>query len=988
MAQRPAGQADNNKAAHQTDGRHARRSRGSLEREPRSREEIEQDRAARRLARHGGGHHPSSHPSQRSAVRQSGRKGQTDRAAGDTQTRRRTRIGAEDADRRPDENPSAAHERFLERQRRSRTLAARFEKSLPFEVDDFQDEALQGLEEGDNVLVAAPTGAGKTVVADFAVFLAQHRNMKAFYTTPIKALSNQKYHDLVKIYGKENVGLLTGDISINSEANIVVMTTEVLRNMLYERSVTLDALRYVVLDEIHFLGDPFRGQVWEEVIIHLPRRVKIVGLSATVSNIEDFGAWIQSVRGKTRLIVSEHRPVPLEQSVILQASPEKEPEIYDLEGQGEGPANVNPELLQRLRELNHRAAVRRSALEASQGGPRRGRHGRGYARGRARGRAARHEERSLAGPVRRYYPFRPDVVDELDYRGFLPAIYFIFARKGCELAVEECINAGLTLTTEQEARRIGEIADTMVAGTLSTQDLKALGYSSFRFALEHGFAAHHAGMVALFREIVETCFEQGLIKVVFATETLALGINMPARSVVIEKLDKFNGVARVPLTPGQYTQLTGRAGRRGIDTLGHAIVVDQDGLDPAALAALSSRRVYPLHSSFSPSFNMAVNLLDHMDYDDARHTLDKSFAQWEANEDSSQLEEQIESVKEEIEGYDANLECRYGNIHEFLLLRQRLTDLQRGERRKLKHTQFRTQLERKKAFARLEEEISRTRRQERNHPCNQCPDLQRHLRWGRRWLSAHKRLTRLEDQYRSRTGIVSRRFELICSVLLELGYLQGEDAAHAVLTAKGRILRRLYTEKDLLLAQCLEEHVFDGCDPQQLAAIVSSFIYEPRKAESGRFPSHFPGGKKGAICSRVRQMEDIWDSLDYIVEQAGLNPLDQLQYGITGAIYDWSAEKPLLEVLRDIDIQPGDFVRTCKRLCDVLGQIRDACARQVLDDPHSSDAASWDRLSRTADEAYSIINRGVVSYSGTDTDEDNEDGNQTGDHQDEDWRQF
>lgn len=885
----------------------------------------------------------------------------------------RGQVTSGDADRRPDENPSAAHERFLERQRRSRTLAAQFEKTLPFEVDDFQDEALRGLEEGDNVLVAAPTGAGKTVVADFAVFLAQHRNMKAFYTTPIKALSNQKYHDLVKIYGKENVGLLTGDISINSEANIVVMTTEVLRNMLYERSVTLDALRYVVLDEIHFLGDPFRGQVWEEVIIHLPRRVKIIGLSATVSNIEDFGAWIQSVRGKTRLIVSEHRPVPLEQSVILQASPEKEPEIYDLEGQGEGPANVNPELLQRLRELNHRAAVRREALDAARRQSRRG----GRGRGRARGRAARHEERSLAGPARRYYPSRPDVVDELDYRGFLPAIYFIFARKGCELAVEDCINAGLTLTTGQEALRIGEIADTMVAGTLSTQDLKALGYSSFRFALEHGFAAHHAGMVALFREIVETCFEQGLIKVVFATETLALGINMPARSVVIEKLDKFNGVARVPLTPGQYTQLTGRAGRRGIDTLGHAIVVDQDGLDPAALAALSSRRVYPLHSSFSPSFNMAVNLLDHMDYDEARHTLDKSFAQWEANEDSSQLEEQIDQVKEEIEGYDTNLECRYGNIHEFLLLRQRLTDLQRGERRKLKHTQFRTQLERKKAFARLEEEIARTRRQERGHPCNRCPDLNRHLRWGRRWLSAHKRLTRLQDQYRSRTGIVSRRFELICSVLLDLGYLQGDDAAHAVLTEKGRILRRLYTEKDLLLAQCLEEHVFDGLDAQKLAAVVSAFIYEPRKAESGRFPTHFPGGKKGAVALRVRQMEDIWDSLDYLVEQAGLNPPDQLQYGIIGAIYDWSAEKPLLEVLRDVDIQPGDFVRTCKRLCDVLGQIRDACAQQVLDDPHSPDAGSWDLLSRTADDAYSIINRGVVSYSGTDTDSDS-DGNSDG----------
>lgn len=896
-----------------------------------SHEDVEKARAARRLARHQGAR---AHGSSSSMTI---------------------------------DDPAQARSRFIEYQRRSRTLATQFEKTLPFEVDDFQDKALRGLEDGDNVLVAAPTGAGKTVIADFAVFLAQRRNLKAFYTTPIKALSNQKYHDLAKIYGKENVGLLTGDISINPEATIVVMTTEVLRNMLYEHSVTLDALRYVILDEIHFLGDPFRGQVWEEVIINLPRRVKIIGLSATVSNIEDFGAWIESVRGKTQLIVSEHRPVPLEQSVIVQSSPEHAPEIIDLQGWGSGPANVNPELLQRLRELNHRASTRQEALEHARGAERgrRGRHG----RGRFRGRGGSSHRFGGDRPVRRYYPSRPDVVDELDYQGFLPAIYFIFARKGCERAVEECINAGLTLTTESEARRIGRIADTMVAGTLSTQDLKALRYSSFRFALEHGFAAHHAGMVALFREIVETCFEQGLIKVVFATETLALGINMPARSVVIEKLDKFNGVGRVPLTPGQYTQLTGRAGRRGIDTLGHAIVVDHDGLDPASLAALSSKRVYPLHSSFRPSFNMAINLLNHLDFDSARHTLDKSFAQWEANEDSSQLEEQIDDVREEIDGYDQNLTCRYGNIHEFLLLRERLTNLERGERRKLRHTQFRTPLERKRAFQRLDDEIARTRREERQHPCNDCPDLQRHLRWGRRWLSAHKRLTRLQDQYKWRTGLVSRRFELICSILLDLGYLEGNHPNEYALTAKGQILRRLYTEKDLLLAQCLEEHVFDGLDAQQLASVVSAFIYEPRREESSRFPSHFPGGRKGAIAVRVSEMEDIWDSLDYEVEEHGLDPLDQLSYGIANVIFDWSAEKPLLDVMRENDIQPGDFVRTCKRLCDVLGQVRDAAAAQTLAYPHSPDAAAWDKLSHIADDAYSIVNRGVVSYSGTD-DED------------------
>ena len=220
-------------------------------------------------------------------------------------------------------SPSQRYASFQKVQRHRASAAARFAESLPFELDDFQTEANDALEAGSNVLVAAPTGAGKTVVADFAIYLAQERNVKAFYTTPIKALSNQKYHDLVETYGPDRV---------------VVMTTEVLRNMLYERSTTLNALRYVILDEVHYLADRFRGPVWEEVIIHLPKTVKIVGLSATVSNVEDFSNWIASVRGDTKLVISEHRPVPLEQHVIVQADEHTEPEVLDLyrrDGNGE-----------------------------------------------------------------------------------------------------------------------------------------------------------------------------------------------------------------------------------------------------------------------------------------------------------------------------------------------------------------------------------------------------------------------------------------------------------------------------------------------------------------------------------------------------------------------------------------------------------------------------------------------------------------------------
>ena len=401
------------------------------------------------------------------------------------------------------------------------SVAARFADRIPFELDAFQQDANEALEAGSNVLVAAPTGAGKTVVADFAIYLAQQRNVKAFYTTPIKALSNQKYHDLVDMYGADKVGLLTGDTSINSEADIVVMTTEVLRNMLYEHSTTLNALGYVILDEVHYLADRFRGPIWEEVIIHLPQSVRIIGLSATVSNVEDFADWIESVRGDTKLVVSEHRPVPLDQYVLLQKDPRTEPELFDLyrrDDMGEQTVKMNARLMNRLDELD-RMEARRARADAHD---------------RSERRRDRGGKRKFVRKPERYQPRRWAVVDELNFLGMLPAIYFVFSRNGCDEAVEQCLNAGLRLTTDEEALRIRKIVDEMIEGQLTREDLKTLHFPQFRYALEEGFAAHHAGMIALFKQIVERLFEEGLIKCVFATETLALGINMPARSVVVE----------------------------------------------------------------------------------------------------------------------------------------------------------------------------------------------------------------------------------------------------------------------------------------------------------------------------------------------------------------------------------------------------------------------------------------------------------------------
>lgn len=844
--------------------------------------------------------------------------------------------------------PAERYARFDRVKRQRRSIAAKFADTLPFELDRFQTDANEALEQGSNVLVAAPTGAGKTVVADFAVYLAQQQNAKAFYTTPIKALSNQKYHDLVALYGPDKVGLLTGDTSINSEADIVVMTTEVLRNMLYEHSTTLQALRYVVLDEVHYLADRFRGPVWEEVIIHLPQSVRIVGLSATVSNVEDFADWIASVRGETKLVVSEHRPVPLEQYVLVQRDPRTEPELFDLyrhDDNGRPTTKLNARLTNRLDEYMRREQRRRGAERPD--------------RRKGRGRHGRPESRS-ARQVERYQPKRWAVVDELNFLGMLPAIYFIFSRNGCDEAVDQCLDAGLRLTSDDEALRIRSIVDEMIEGQLTHDDLKTLHFARFRHALEEGFAAHHAGMVALFKQIVERLFEEGLIKVVFATETLALGINMPARSVVIEKLEKYDGTGIVGLTPGEYTQLTGRAGRRGIDTIGNAVVVDHRGFTPETAVSLSSKRVYPLHSSFKPTFNMAVNLLNTSDYETARITLDHSFAQWEANESAWQIEARIDALTAALAGYAEAMTCEYGDFTDLLRIRMQLNELQKNERRKLKHEVFATNADKSRAFRRLDARITKLKELEHDHPCKQCPDFQDHMKWGHRWMRETRELERLRQRYDSRTGSVARQFDRICEILDRLGYLERTDhdgVRDYTLTEQGQLLRRLYSERDLVLAQAITEGVLDDLSAPQIAALLSSLLYEARRGEGGE-PRRYPGGPHGLVAQRARELKYLDEQVLVLCEDAGMDSyLQPLDFGIVDIIYDWACGDSLAQVLEHTELTGGDFVRNAKRLADVLQQI--AVAEPYMGEQHAM-------LAARAREAFDAVNRGIVAYSGVD----------------------
>ncbi len=559
------------------------------------------------------------------------------------------------------------------------TELARFAAGLDFGLDPFQVAGCEALEAGRGVLVAAPTGAGKTVVGEFAVHLALASGRKAFYTTPIKALSNQKYADLCRRHGVDRVGLLTGDSSVNGEAPVVVMTTEVLRNMMYAGSPTLAGLGYVVMDEVHYLADRFRGAVWEEVIIHLPEDVLLVSLSATVSNAEEFGEWLGEVRGDVAVVVSEVRPVPLWQHVMVgkQLFDLFVEESLDASGRPEEGRRVelNPELLERIRSVERALA----ADSAARRGPRvRAGPGSGLGAGAGGDRGRDGGHRGREGGIRPGGgPSRADVIWALDREGLLPAITFVFSRVGCDAAVGQLLARGVKLVSDEDGVRNRRYVEERIGG-LADEDLGVLGYWDFVDGIERGFAAHHAGMLPTFREIVEELFTQGRIRAVFATETLALGINMPARTVVLEKLVKFNGDTHAELTPGEYTQLTGRAGRRGIDVEGHGVVLWTRGLDPMVVGGLASTRTYPLRSSFRPTYNMAVNLVAQVGRERAREVLETSFAQFQADRSVVGLARAVRRGERQLADMAVEWHCHLGDFSEYAALRASLRDLEKG----------------------------------------------------------------------------------------------------------------------------------------------------------------------------------------------------------------------------------------------------------------------------------------------------------------------
>lgn len=835
---------------------------------------------------------------------------------------------------------------------------------LPFEPDAFQVEAAEAVEEGGSVVVTAPTGAGKTLVAEAAVDHVLRQDQRAFYTTPLKALSNQKYRDFVGRYGSDRVGLLTGDNSINGDAPIVVMTTEVLRNMIYA-GADLDQVAVVVLDEVHYLQDRFRGAVWEEVIIHAPRHIRMVALSATVSNAGEFTDWVRERRGPTRLVIEDHRPVPLESwwavkdlggSDALTVLP-----LYSETKQGRSPNPAIPRLLSRQRGRRRRFVT----------------------------------------------PRRLEVVDELGPRSMLPAIYFVFSRAGCDDAARAVVDGGLRLTNQDEREEIRTRAE---AGTshLADEDLSVLEYGTWLHNLTAGVAAHHAGLVPAFKEVVEDLFARGLVKLVFATETLALGINMPARTVVLDKLSKYTGEGHELLLPGEYTQLTGRAGRRGIDTIGHGIVLHSPYVPFERVTSIASTGSHPLSSSFRPTYNMVANLIANYERKKAEELLRASFAQFQNDRSLNRLHKAITKNERRLEKAIATAEdgdgdvwaaldshatsrpdsakaatraaerLRVGQVLDIPIgnrtgryvivgKKQRssgvMFDILRsdGERSRIRARDIpgATQLigsaqlprpfppsrDQLASFAAMLGEITSVDAAslvptQENRATAITPDR---LAAGRTARRLERELKRQRDRSaEERAGLVGELGRVL-ELLDEWGYQADWNLSDA-----GKSLRVVYSDKDLLFVEAVSRGLLDGLDAPELAAFLAVFVYESRSDDES--PATFP---TPILEERWEQLLDLWGWLSESERSHRLARTRIPDPGFSTLTYWWARGTDLEDLLGDDDLAAGDFVRSARQVLDLARQLRDAAP-----------VMGANQLVGGARAVLELVDRGVVEAGG------------------------
>jgi len=729
---------------------------------------------------------------------------------------------------------------------------------FPFELDEFQKDACNCVTDGKSVVVCAPTGAGKTVIAQHAIHCALKEDKRIFYTTPLKALSNQKYYDFSQKYGAEKVGLLTGDTSINRNAQIVIMTTEVFRNMLYGTNFgavadNMKDVKYIVLDEVHYMNDEQRGTVWEESIIYCPTNVQIIALSATVANADELTDWINTVHSKTELVDTDFRPVPLRFHYFDSSQPDKLLPLLTPSGQ-----------------LNKKIRAEKRVFH-----------------------------RGSKKPQRSYVK---DVIRNLHNNDMLPAIYFTFSRKKCDEQMEKC--ASLDLVSKIERAQIMQFVDEYIAENPHLYNNKHLEY------LYHGVASHHAGLLPAWKNLVEQLFQKGLIKVVFATETLAAGINMPARSTVISSTSKRTDSGHRMLTASEFLQMSGRAGRRGMDEVGYVTIVGTPFQTPEEVAELVLSDANPLESRFSPSYSMVLNLLQRFSLDEARELIMKSFGYFSSGTRLHPLIKACEINEAEIKSRE--FVCPY-----------KLSDDELNEYDKLRHLYVQNRQTYKKITKQeraknrpLSKEVIEFGNQTKamlnkmhNFACDTCKLYKKHSKNVEVIERLNVRRHKLEKEIEKQRDIFWNKFLAHRSALIDMGYLKDDYPTDAGITTS-----QIRSENELFIAEIIFSGVLEGLSPAQLAAVVCAITTEDLRIEVPYMPI------SETIRKTTNQIRNIRRKIERVQDRYGIEDPMYINLYFSSLIELWVDGAEWETISEQVDMGEGDIVRSFKRVVDVLRQ--------------------------------------------------------------------
>ena len=754
---------------------------------------------------------------------------------------------------------------------------SKLESLYPFKLDDFQVEAIENIEEGKSVIVTAPTGSGKTVVAEYAIRRALSKGRRCFYTTPLKALSNQKFGDLRRQLGDEKVGLLTGDISVNRNADVVVMTTEVYRNMLYgtilgDVRTNLDMVDSVIIDECHYMNDPDRGTVWEELVIYSPRSVQLVALSATVANAEALTAWFEKVHGPTHLVRSEHRSVPLDFYYYYEGV------LYDL-------LNKKRRLNPQLRSIVENGSKKRERMSREE-------------------RLERREAKRAA-----YFPEK--IVRAMEHEKMLPAIFFLFSRKRCDEAVQFSDKA-VTLTSE-ESERLNRAINEALLEHPSLVDNPHLQH------LRRGVAAHHAGLLPMWKMLVENLFQQGLIKVVYATETLAAGINMPARSTVISAIAKFSDDGLRPMTASEFLQMSGRAGRRGMDERGNVVVVCHPNEPVEQAAELAVAPADPLVSHFTPCYGMVLNLLQCHTMDESKALIERSFGQFVADNCQEEWQAEISAIEQQLAEHSevcmGGPEGQNGDIAQWKLLSKKVSNL--GQ----KYSQARRALKTnavpgyKEAADAVHEEVKAAKEELLNYPCTSCEHRTECQDWVKERQKLELRIKGLKAQLKLAETSYWEQFGNLVKVLQRVGYV---DSAYHV-GHEGLMAASLRATNILLLNEVALSGVLETLEPEELPGVISVLVLGDSRSmpEYSMRPSLDADEVIEAICS-------IADKVDELQKQNGVETPVIINSTYAGLVELW-CRGAYWEEMRDyLGWEEGDMMRLLRRTLDVLQQLAHA----------------------------------------------------------------